>query len=100
MRSILFLVFLALLALLGLLMPIDRAAALPGDIAHGKRLHEANCMACHDTGMYTRNDRVVLSLDALKQQLTNCSHMAAAEFSKSDTQDLLKYLNDEFYRFR
>lgn len=94
MRSILF------VALLGLLMPTDHAAALPGDIAHGKRLHEANCMACHDTNVYTRNDRVVRSLDALKEQLVNCSHMARAEFSKSDTQDLLKYLNDDFYQFR
>ena len=87
-------------ALLILLIPIARAAALPGDIADGKRLHDANCMGCHNTDVYTRDDRVVQTLDALKEQLVGCSHMARAEFSTSETQDLLKYLNDQFYHFR
>jgi len=39
-------------------------------------------------------------LDALKEQLISCSHMANSEFSASEMQDLLKYLNDEFYDFR
>jgi hypothetical protein len=30
--------------------PSAYAAALPGDSAEGKRLHDANCMGCHDTG--------------------------------------------------
>ena len=63
-------------SLLILLMPSAYAAELPGDSAEGKRLHDANCMGCHDTGIYTRKDRLVLSLDALKKQLGSCSHMA------------------------
>src|SRR3974390_1024257 len=62
-------------SLLILLTP-SAYAALPGDSADGKRLHDANCMGCHDTGIYTRKDRLVLSLDALKKQLGSCSHMA------------------------
>jgi cytochrome c5 len=31
----------------------ERHAALPGDGAEGKRLHDANCMGCHDTALYT-----------------------------------------------
>jgi cytochrome c5 len=27
-----------------------------GDSADGKRLHDANCMGCHDTGIYIRKD--------------------------------------------
>jgi cytochrome c5 len=54
--------------LLILLMPSAHAATLPGDTAEGKRLHDANCMACHDTGIYTRKDRIVQSLDALKKR--------------------------------
>ena len=60
-------------SLLILLMPSAYAAALPGDSADGKRLHDANCMGCHDTGVYTRKDRLVQSLDALKKQLASCS---------------------------
>lgn len=85
--------------LLFLLMPIAYAASLPGDRANGKRLHDANCMRCHDTSVFTRQDRNVKSLDALKTQLASCTHMANKKFSESETQDLLAYLNDQFYHF-
>ena len=87
-------------SLLIMLMPSAYAASLPGDSADGKRLHDANCMGCHDTSVFTRKDRLVQSLDALKKQLASCTHMAKKEFSASETQDLLKYLNDQFYHFR
>ena len=87
-------------SLLILLMPSAYAASLPGDSADGKRLYDANCMGCHDTSVFTRKDRVVQSLDALKKQLASCSHAAKKEFSASEMQDLLKYLNDQFYQFR
>jgi hypothetical protein len=87
-------------SLLILLMPSAYAASLPGDSDDGKRLHDANCMGCHDTSVFTRKDRLVQSLDALKKQLATCAHMAKKEFSASETQDLLKYLNDQFYHFR
>jgi hypothetical protein len=87
-------------SLLILLMPSAYAASLPGDSAEGKRLHDANCMGCHDTSVFTRKDRLVQSLDALKKQLASCTHMSKKEFSASETQDLLKYLNDQFYHFR
>jgi mono/diheme cytochrome c family protein len=86
-------------SLLILLTP-SAYAALPGDSADGKRLHDANCMGCHDTGIYTRKDRLVRSLDALKNQLASCSHMAKKEFSTIETQNIIKYLNDQFYQFR
>ena len=92
MKSILF-------ALLSILLMPSAHAASPGDSADGKRLHDANCMGCHDTGVYTRKDRVVRSLDALKQQLGSCSHMAKKEFSAIETQNIIKYLNDQFYHF-
>ena len=41
-------------SLLILLMPTAYAAELPGDSAEGKRLYDANCMGCHDTGIHTR----------------------------------------------
>ena len=51
-----------------LLIASAYAAELPGDSADGKRLHDANYMGCHDTGIYTRKDRLVQSLDALKKR--------------------------------
>lgn len=74
-------------------------AALPGNEAEGRRLHDASCTGCHDTGVYTRKDHRVLSLGGLKHQVDNCTHMAQKEFSPAEKQDILKYLNDEFYHF-
>jgi hypothetical protein len=75
-------------------------AALPGNGAEGKRLHDANCTGCHNTEVYTRKDRSVRSLDGLKQQLESCSHMAGKRFSAIESQNLIKYLNDTFYQFQ
>jgi cytochrome c2 len=94
MKSILF------VSLLILLMPSAHAASPPGDSAAGKRLLEANCMECHQTDIYTREDRRIKSLDALKAQLVSCTHMAEKDFSASEMQDLIKYLNDQFYHFQ
>jgi cytochrome c553 len=88
------------LSLLILLMPSAYAATLPGDSAEGKRLYDANCMGCHDTDIHIREDRIVQSLDALKKRLGDCSHMAGKEFSATETQNIIKYLNDQFYQFR
>jgi len=82
-----------------LLMPSAYAAELPGDSAEGKRLYHANCMGCHDTGIHTRKDRIFQLLDALNRRLSDCSHMANKEFSSIETQNLVKYLNDQFYQF-
>ncbi len=81
-------------------LTVSAQAALPGDGAEGKRLHDASCMGCHDTAVYTRKDHLVRSLDGLKQQLEGCSHMAEKEFSPAETQNIIKYLNDRFYRFQ
>ncbi len=75
-------------------------AALPGDSAAGKRLHDANCTGCHDTSVYTRKNRSVHTLDELKGQLQSCGHMTNKNFSTADTQNLVKYLNDQFYKFQ
>ena len=84
-------------SLLFLFMP--SAYAAQGDSADGKRLHDANCMRCHDTSLYTREDRLVRSLEALKEQLASCSHMANREFSTIEAQNIIQYLNDQFYQF-
>ncbi len=86
-------------SLLVLLAPSAYAASLPGDSANGQSLLDANCMTCHQTDLFTRKDRQVQSLDALKEQLVACSHAAKKDFSASEMQDLLKYLNDQFYHF-
>lgn len=75
-------------------------AAVPGDSVDGQRLHTSNCTGCHDSGVYTRKDRTVRSLDELKQQLQGCSHIAKKDLSPTEMQNLVKFLNDSYYHFR
>jgi mono/diheme cytochrome c family protein len=73
-------------------------AALAGDSAEGKRLHDANCTGCHDSSVYTRQARSVRSVDALKEQLETCGHAANKSLSAADRQNIVKYLNERFYK--
>jgi hypothetical protein len=75
-------------------------AAGAGDAAEGERLYGASCTGCHDTGVHTRSDRTVHSLDELRGQLDACTHMAKKQFTPEQKQDLITYLNDRFYHFR
>ena len=83
-----------------LLVALAARAALPGDAAVGKRLHEANCTGCHDSTVYSRTNRSIRSLSGLEQQLDGCSHMVKKELSSAEKQHIIKYLNEQFYRFQ
>ena len=89
----------AQLVLLSMLLAPAAYAALPGDSAEGERLVAANCTSCHGTDVFSRTDHKVLSLDALRRQLASCGHGAKKEFSAAQTDSIVKYLNERFYRF-
>ena len=38
--------------------------------------------------------------DSLKQQVEDCTHMAQKEFSSAERQNIVKYLNHQYYRFQ
>jgi len=86
-----------LIASLLLALGTGNAAA---DAAKGKKLHDANCMKCHDTGVYTRSDHFVTSRDALKKQITRCKMNVGAQWSDADITDVVQYLDQTFYKFR
>jgi hypothetical protein len=69
-------------------------------LAHGGKLHEEKCMACHDTSVYTRDDRRVKTMAALSSQVNNCMKGAAkADWTTSETNSVIEYLNTRFYKF-
>jgi len=75
------------------------AAMLPGDAANGKKLHNQQCMACHDTKVYTRPDRRVRSVEALVGQVQGCVRQTGANLNRDQVNDIIRYLDEAFYEF-
>jgi CxxC motif-containing protein (DUF1111 family) len=90
----------ALLVLILIQTTLSVQAALPGDMAEGKKLHDANCVSCHNASVYTRRDRQVNSLSALNQQVDGCLHGAHLTLTPDQQKSLVKYLNEQFYKFK
>lgn len=69
-------------------------------ISEGQKLHDSKCLTCHQTEVYTREDRRVQSMQALSFQVENCMKgPAAANWSPAQTQEVVEYLNSKFYKF-
>lgn len=77
------------------------------DIQQGKALHDKACIACHaalmkgnPTLIYTREDRRIQSLPALRRRVQRCSLAAGADWTQGALEDVIAYLNQSYYRFR
>lgn len=70
------------------------------DTAAGKAMHDKNCLACHDTGVYTRENRQIISLDALRKRVTRCELSQGMDVTPEQTEDIVQYLNESFYQFK
>lgn len=98
-----------LLSALILVLPLNAMAAalLPGDVENGKKLHDSNsCLSCHAqmTGgrpdmLYTRADRKVTNLGELMGQVSGCNKMQKVGLDENSVNDVVKYLNESFYKF-
>lgn len=83
------------------------SALLPGDSENGKKLHNSSsCLSCHSqmTGgkpdmLYTRADRRVTSLGGLIKQVNGCNRMQKVGLDENSVNDVVKYLNESFYKF-
>ncbi len=75
--------------------------------AHGKDLHDANCLSCHSSLMggnpnviYTRSDRRVNSIDGLRKQVTRCKTTVGVPWPEDQIEDVVEYLNQNFYKIK
>lgn len=79
------------------------SATLPvmaADADKGKALHEAKCGGCHDTRQYTRKNRIVHTFDDLQGRVEFCDAASNAGFSPDDIDNVVAYLNRDFYKFK
>ncbi|MFN2308602.1 MAG: cytochrome c [Gammaproteobacteria bacterium] len=68
------------------------------DLQAGRLLHDEHCMKCHDSGVYTRDDRRVTSLDGLRKQVKRCELSLGLTWFDEQTEDVVQYLNDAYYK--
>ncbi len=81
----------------------DSANAKSGAVtgaANGKKLHDAKCTGCHDTRQYTRKNRIIHTYEDLHARVEFCDSASNAGFSFDDLDDVVTYLNTEFYKFK
>mgnify|MGYP002713069442 CR=1 FL=1 len=100
--------------LVAIALPLLAAGALwhavparAADAAAGKRLHAANCAGCHagivggdGSKLYTRESRRIHSFPGLERQVERCVQSRALDWSKTQIDDVVAYLNQTYYRFK
>ncbi|MHB8347123.1 MAG: c-type cytochrome [Acidiferrobacterales bacterium] len=80
--------------------------ALPGNAAHGEKLYQENCAACHASQfggngsmIFVRKGRSVHSIKGLYRQVGACNTQMSKMLSNSERQDVVKYLDSKYYKF-
>ena len=89
-----------LFPMVAVLSVFTQAAILPGDAANGEKLHDASCTSCHNDSVYKRKDHKVKNIEGLTEQIRNCEHMTDVTLGKTQANDLVKYLNETYYKFK
>ena len=70
---------------------------LAADPDKGKVLVEQNCTGCHDSVVYGRK---IKSLAALQAQVDICVTAIKTDWSVAQKEDVVAYLNKEYYKFK
>ena len=89
----------AALCTLGLVVAGTGTATAAVDVNAGQELHAANCTSCHDSGVYTRQNRRVNSLDTLRKQVRRCERAQGLRWFDDQLESVVQYLNQTYYRF-
>ena len=89
----------AALALALLVAACDSAPALrAGDAANGEKLHRS-CLQCHGTEAYLPPQRKLHSLGELRRETERWADHYNPKPTPQEIEDLVAYLNRDFYRF-
>lgn len=96
---------LLLVAWLGLVpdqMPAPASAQTllsPGSPSRGRLLYETHCIACHNSQMHWRDQRLARDWDGLVAQVRGWQARASLGWNDDDVLEVARHLNDIVYRF-
>ncbi len=74
------------------------AVRAAGDPVRGEKLHDS-CLGCHGTALYEPPKAKVKTLTALKKEIVRWNDRMNPKFNKQEIEDLMVYLNRDFYKF-
>lgn len=80
-----------------LFFSVSSALAKPD---RAETLVKESCQRCHDNSIFTRPNSIIFSYSALKKRVHFCESMAGAGWSEKDINDVIDYLNHNFYHFK
>lgn len=66
---------------------------------HGEKTHADHCYKCHADDIYTRDNRLVKSINALGKQVRRCKDGTGAPWFDEDTDAVVHFLNKKYYKF-
>lgn len=69
-----------------------------GDPARGEKLHQS-CLQCHGSELYQPGRRKITSLPALRKEVERWADYYNPKPGAGEIEDLVAYLNRDFYRF-
>ena len=68
-------------------------AVSAADLAYGKLLHDTEYLVCHNATHYTRENRLVDSLEKPRKTVAHCRDDVDAEWDAAETEEMVQYLN-------
>ena len=89
---------LKLALLCGMLAGAMPAALAAGDPVRGEKLHQ-DCLGCHGTELYVPPKAKVKTLAALKKETERWNDRMNPKFTAQEIEDIVAWLNRDFYRF-
>ena len=75
------------------------AMSLAETFDRGQALYENHCKSCHESWAHAREGREASSVDALRKRVAAWSLHSGLDWSDEDVEDVVAYLNRQFYRF-
>ena len=74
-------------------------SANAADLTNGGLLHAEKCTSCHDSAMYTRENKIIQSLPRLGTQVRFCKDNLGIAWFDDEVEDVVGYLNSNYYHF-
>lgn len=82
-----------------ILFLLSLSSTAGAEATKGQQLHDNNCMKCHGTEVYTRENRMVSNREALTTQVKRCNQNLGVQWFDEDVNAVVQYLDQAFYKF-